>query len=598
MQPSSVLIITPRQTLATSSMGAYRQALPQLVHYQKSPHIEEERFLVCQLESLWRLSRAYDIVILDESESILAQFSSETVTRFQGVTSSFKGIIQTSQKTLWMDAFLNDRTIQTCLALVQDASKLRFTENTYQPTCRTAQFMGRGANAKAAIKGTLKDLVDQGEKLVFVSASRQLLEEVEDLLPQPRLCITSKTPDSTKAKLSDANALLSQYDHIGYTGSITVGVNYDVRNHFSSLVMYFSAASATVRDMMQSSMRVRHLGKDRMLYATYPRYHGRVHFDVFNRAKLADIIDGRVDYHRNITLTDDPLWMQRHTLEPWLKGLWVYNQQERNVSAFHFERLLEAYLRLCGYTCTSSEVEELLDAVGSIRALEDVAYGEVPAVGYTEFQETLGRTQRGSASEMDKLVISKYYMDNHMIAPDAQPGLDVKHDLFKVILKHQSEIMNKMHNLQQERRQPHTNSNVFQDNRVAKAQHMREICHALSVPHSQHIEAVIDHVTMQHTCQEILEKKEALRVAFGLRYQESCQPPQNDMVVKRGLEILNAMLASWGHTQIQKDQKRKRVSHRGRRMDHTPYKVVVLGRPHSEEHQKNRLCLENLDVRP
>ena len=61
-------------------MGAYREALPQLVHYQKSPHIEEERFLVCQLESLWRLTLAYDIVILDESESILAQFSSETVT--------------------------------------------------------------------------------------------------------------------------------------------------------------------------------------------------------------------------------------------------------------------------------------------------------------------------------------------------------------------------------------------------------------------------------------------------------------------------------------------------------------------------------------
>ena len=51
-------------------------------------------------------------------------------------------------------------------------------------------------------------------------------------------------------------------------------------------------------------------------------------------------------------------------------------------------------------------------------------------------------------------------------------------------------------------------------------------------------------MTMQHTCQEILEKTEALRVAFGLRYQESCQPPQNDIVVKRGLEILNAMLAS------------------------------------------------------
>ena len=100
------------------------------MHDQKRPHIEKVRFLECQLESLWRLTRAYDIVILDDSESILAQFSSETVMRFQAVMSSFKRIIQTSQKTLCMDAFLNDRTIQTCLELVQEPDKLRFTENT------------------------------------------------------------------------------------------------------------------------------------------------------------------------------------------------------------------------------------------------------------------------------------------------------------------------------------------------------------------------------------------------------------------------------------------------------------------------------------
>ncbi len=596
MQPSSVLIITPRQTLATSSMGAYRQALPQLVHYQKSPHIEEERFLVCQLESLWRLSRAYDIVILDESESILAQFSSETVTRFQGVTSSFKRIIKASQKTLWMDAFLNDRTIQTCLALVQDASKLRFTENTYQPTCRTAQFMGRGANAKAAIKGTLKDLVNQGEKLVFVSASRQLLEEVEDLLPQPRLCITSKTPDSTKAKLSDANKLLSQYDHIGYTGSITVGVNYDVHNHFSSLVMYFSAASATVRDMMQSSMRVRHLCKDRMFYATYPKYHGSVHFDVFNREKLADIIDGRVEYHRNIKAADDPLWMQRQDLEPWLMALWVFNQQERNVSAFHFERLLEAYLRLCGYTCKHAQMDELLDAAGCVQAIDDVAYGEVPSVEHAEFQECLSRVQRGCASQLDKLIVSRYILDNHLLAPDATLGPEALHDLFKFYLKHNSEIVSKIRNLRHEHQEQRNDSNVFQDNREARAKHMREICNALNVPHTQDVEAVIDHVAMQRTCQDILEKKEALRVAFGLRYRESNKTGGGNMTVKRGLEILNAMLVSWGFTQVQKHGKRRRGSHLGQRMDQTPYKLGVLGAPDSIEHKKNKMCLQYLDL--
>ena len=599
MQPSSVLIITPRQTLATSSIGAYRAALPQLVHYQRSPHIEEERFLVCQLESLWRLDGAYDIVILDESESILAQFSSDTVKKFHAVTSSFKRIIQASKRTLWMDAFLGDRTVQTCLTLVGDPSKMRFTENTYQHINRVARCVGRGSKAKPAVQTALKNLVDQGDNVVFVSGSRQFLEESECLLPEPRLCITSQTSDSTKAKLADANALFSQYDHVLYTGSLTVGVNFDLRDHFSSLVMYFSATCGTVRDMMQSSMRVRHLNKERMFYATYPKYHSNVHFDVFNREKLAEIINGRIEYHRSVTVHDDPLWAQRQNLEPWLKDLWVFNQQECNLSAFQLERLLKAYLSVCGYTCKHQEEdeEELLDMIGGIQRNDDVAYDAVPSVDLQEFQECLGRVQQGSASATDKLIVSKYVLDNHMLAPGVEPGPKAMHDLFKAVLENHSDIVKRMHNLRHERREPRDDSNVFQDNREAKAQYVRDICSALHVPHSQAVEVVIDPVAVQRACQDVLEKKGNLRAAFGLRYRESSPATRGNMMTKRGLEIVNAIWSSWGFTQIAKHRKRKLVSRFGERTDQTPYALIVLGGPGTEQ-AKNQLCLQYLDIRP
>ena len=118
-------------------------------------------------------------------------------------------------------------------------------------------------------------------------------------------------------------------------------------------------------------------------------------------------------------------------------------------------------------------------------------------------------------------------------------------------------------NLQHEHKEPREDSNVFQDNREAKAEHMRGICVALGVPHSQDVEAIIDPVTVHKTCQEILKKKEALRVAFGLRYKESGQIPQRNGIVKRGFEILNTMLDSWGLKSLQKHAKRKLVSHAG-----------------------------------
>ena len=150
--------------------------------------------------------------------------------------------------------------------------------------------------------------------------------------------------------------------------------------------------------------------------------------------------------------------------------------------------------------------------------------------------------QRGSATQEDKLVTSKYYLDNYMLRPGVQHTPAVMHELFQAILKHPGDIMRKMHNARSEHGTFHGESNVFQDNRQARAQHMREICAMLGVGCSHQVEAVIDNVVMEKTCLQILEKKEALRVAFGLRYQESEQRTAGNVITKRGLEILNARL--------------------------------------------------------
>lgn len=598
IKPSSALIITPRQTLASSSMGVYRPALPRLVHYQESARAEDEPYLVCQLESLWQVGRAYEMVILDESESILAQFSSPTVDRFDDVTDNFVRVIQGASRTLWMDAFLADRSIMTCLRLVGDPAKMRYTENTYQSTHRVAKLVGRGNGARASIKSTLQMLANAGQKAVFVSASCLLLNEAKHLMPEPRLTITSHTGDRTKKKLSNANELFSAYHNIAFTGSLTVGVNFDVRDHFDVLVMYFSAASAVVRDMMQGSMRVRHLKQDTLYYATYPTYLGDIHFDVFNREKLLNIIEGKEEFQRNIQPSKDPMWTNRAHLAPWLRWLWAFNQQERNVSAFHQEKLLEEFLEYCGYTHEALSTENMMETIETLTVFRNVAYEDVPSVGHAEWEEALGRVQRGLASEEDKYIVTKYFLDHSLMNPHQQPTLQERHDLFNEFLVHQSEIVRRVRNLRYEHERLPRENEVFHENRDAKAHHIREICRALNVPHSQAVEATIDHVAMHKTCLEVQELKEALRVAFGLRFRESKTQPGVDMTTRRGMEILNGVLSNWGFTQIRKATKRKLVRLGGIRHDHTPYKIVIRGAGSSTEHSKNKLCLDYLDVNP
>ena len=77
---------------------------------------------------------------------------------------------------------------------------------------------------------------------------------------------------------------------------------------------------------------------------------------------------------------------------------------------------------------------------------------------------------------------------------------------------------------------------------------MREICAKLRVTYSHQVVAAIHDVVTGKTCLQILGTNEVLRVAFGLRYQESLQHAGDTLITEWCLEILKAMLAGEGHT--------------------------------------------------
>ena len=66
LNPSSLLIVTPRQLFARSMLGTFRTVLPDLRIYKDTPKVDRGTypFMVCQLESLHTLNRTYDFVVL------------------------------------------------------------------------------------------------------------------------------------------------------------------------------------------------------------------------------------------------------------------------------------------------------------------------------------------------------------------------------------------------------------------------------------------------------------------------------------------------------------------------------------------------------
>lgn len=239
LQPESLLIVTPRQLFARSMLGTFRSILPDLRLYKELPKSEraDHDFIVCQVESLWTLNRTYEFVILDESESVLAQFGSPTMVEFDDVCKDYKAIILAADHVIHADAFLTDRTLLTAANIDPSSSKC-FIWNHHVPTGRKAYCAGHYRTGKMALERAVNQLKEENN--VVVSASCQYAKEINSILSPtgPTAFLMAASSDEVKKELEDVNNYLQPFKHFIYTSSLTVGTSYDRRDHFDNLIMY------------------------------------------------------------------------------------------------------------------------------------------------------------------------------------------------------------------------------------------------------------------------------------------------------------------------------------------------------------------------
>ena len=603
----SALIITNRKTLSWSCMGSdgYLKAFPGLKHYldQSNAFMFEWDYVVVQLESLCRVGERFDVVVLDECESLLQQFSSSTMHRLAETWERFQQVVRAAKWCLWADAFLQDRSIAICLAILGTPESMVVIENTHQPTNRQATQVGWDRTAKDGMMNTLQAL--SGDRNYFVSASRKFLEESEHLLPQPRLSITSKTPGIAK-DLADATTLFGKFQNVCATGALTTGVNCAVQGHFDNVVLFFSAAKGMlVRDMMQASLRVRELTKERLFYGVYPRYHETKAFNVYNREALGDIIAGRVELERQLAKDEaaDQLWDLRDELDPILQQLWVYNQQELNVSAFFHGQMVQRYLKVCGYQHKDEElsaelVDQATDLANTLPGSATPAYDDIPDIDRNEFICIANKIKRCIASELKKLMFLKHISDRYNLRQDRLAPLDVRRRLFEQYVKDPDSLKDRLRNIRAEHRGGVKGvSSAFQDNRTGKLHLIQQVCKALGIQHTQEVGVNIEAETMQEACRWVLAHKSELQGAFGLRQREkeveASEGSTKDFAVKRGLDILNAALLLWGFTKVCKAKTRIRKN----KVDVTPYTVLPQGTS-GDKLAYYEQCVEWLNIHP
>jgi len=336
-----VLVLSPRIKFATSI--AARLRIPCYINMSADNLMLATR-IVCSVESLHKLScDEFDVVILDEVESILNQLFSPTVTYRDEVLQRFQTVILNAGRVIGADAFLSDRTVK-CLSLIR-GKKITRVQNTLISEKRMA------VRTKDIHTEALKKL-KEGKNIFFVFSSRNALLMFENRLKNANLGIIYRayhsSADDNNKDFIDVNKSWLAYNAILTTSVITVGVNFDVE-HFDYIFLDASPNGPIVRDLFQSIMRVRHIQTNELWYQLEDK-------NVFSSTHPMTIKEMEASF----TDMEEFLVSCDTTRTQWIELAKLYADAEEKCSRYYFTQLFNAYLDFCGYRQAVNETESII----------------------------------------------------------------------------------------------------------------------------------------------------------------------------------------------------------------------------------------------
>lgn len=233
-------------------------------------HYDAER-LIIQLESLLKIDKnnnalfleddinevpSFDLVIIDEVESVLSQFNSST---FKGYANeSFKyleEIINNSKKLITLDGDTSNRTynfINSFGGSINIINNVKFNNKIFNVIDNNEIF-----------RNEIYKSLDENKKIVVVCQPAKGAESLKmDLVARyPELVImlyTSMTDDKIKMELEYVNKEWIKADVLIYSPTVEAGVNFDVI-HFDKIFGILSNGSTSQRSFLQMLSRVRKL---------------------------------------------------------------------------------------------------------------------------------------------------------------------------------------------------------------------------------------------------------------------------------------------------------------------------------------------------
>ena len=339
----NILYLSCKRAFATSMKQDFEEyGFKSYLDIADKTTIKKYNKIICSVESALYLRDSYDLVIIDESESICDNLTGEMIRNnkpIENISNLYK-IFKYSNKLLLMDAYLTIRSFNMIKDICDDdinnkkcfylCNEYKYDERFYYEL--TDKKIGN------AILQSLKN----NKRCVFVCGSKRLSIEVENICKEYN--ILSYTSSNPLPNGANVNELWKKCQLLIYTPTITAGISYDNKDfQFDNLFMYLvNVNSAHVRDMIQSHKRVRNF-KDNKIGIVINTCN------IYNYDMSPTTIQGveELEYKFKIKLFEENVDTFKNVSNlNWIYNINIFNKLEINISTLYLEKLLKKYLEI------------------------------------------------------------------------------------------------------------------------------------------------------------------------------------------------------------------------------------------------------------
>jgi len=404
LAPHRIVMLSFRQTFS----GNIKQAFPDFTLYSDVHGELRDPRVIVQVESLHRLSTAepVDLFIMDECESILAQFSSGLIKDFSHTWACFSWLMRYSARVVCMDAYLSDRTYN-----ILKVMRPGFEQNGHFHHCvfknATADSYSVTHN-RALWFGALFDALDAGNKIAVPISS---LTEARGLEAQLRIKFPTRTIKLYSSETSRAEARThfadvakywSRVDVLIYTPTVSAGVSFELA-HFDYVFGYFVHTSCDAATAHQMIGRIRDVKTRHLCVYIAP---GRALVPTTRENIRAMLIFRRQDlmreYDANLITFQIGRYGKFELVETDYLTLWIENVLAQNQSRVAFARMFIGLAQESGATCSVLDEIQLLVLTPTAHA-ELIRVGDMAIADHKEKKAELSQLRAEAIVAADEI---------------------------------------------------------------------------------------------------------------------------------------------------------------------------------------------------